>query len=77
MTMRQEDSHKKGTFSHIWYDMDTDTLLMYFNEGSIQDLTTQPQKCVHEFAEFCLHLDADTYNKMRQYFIDNPEPKIL
>lgn len=63
-----------GEFSHLWYDEDTKTLFMYFNNCTIQNLGEGDDV---ELKECCLHLDPQTYEKMRNFFINNPKPPYL
>ena len=65
----------KAEFSHCMYDDITETLFMYFNNGTIQDLSgAVPEQ---EIEELCIWVDPTQYEKMRQYFIDHPTKETM
>jgi excisionase family DNA binding protein len=64
-----ETNTLQGVFSHVVDDDLSNTLFMYFNNVTVQNLAGEE---IH-VKECALWLHRKEYERVRQYFIDNPK----
>ena len=70
----------RGEFSHAFFVPENDSrlniLYLYFRNAHVQNLGDFSQES-QDLEEFCIWLGPDEYAKMRQYFIDHPDPPLI
>lgn len=71
---RIDSGIKAGSFSHIFYDdiCEPERIFIYFENCGIQSLGPYDRLEAIDLDECCIHLSADQFEKMKQYFIDHP-----
>lgn len=65
----------KAEFSHLSYDDITNTVFMYFNKGTVQNLGGKNE--LYEMEEFTIWVSRESYDKLRKELMDHEKPRII